>query len=542
MLFNSIEFIVFLIIVYLIYRILPHRKQNIFLLIASYFFYGWWDARFLYLIIVSTSVDFSCGLMIKDGKINRNERWITALWLVFGSFLFLPIRWNELVKIIIDEKLNFSSLIYPKGFILACVATIFTILFLYITKILGKLEERKRKKVFLVISVVTNLTILGFFKYFNFFIDNLKEVLSIINISIDVATLSIILPVGISFYTFQTMSYTIDIYRGKLMPTKKFTNFALFVAFFPQLVAGPIERAKRLLPKLEKPRKIRFRQSFEGIKLIIFGLFKKVVIADGVARTVNQVFESQGKSSWLEIVIATFFFSIQIYCDFSGYSSIARGVGKLLGIELMRNFKFPYLSKNPKEFWTRWHISLSSWLRDYLYIPLGGNRKGKGRTYINLILTMLLGGLWHGASWNFVLWGFYHGILLSIHRKISSLFINKNERNIFIYVIKIFIFFSITCYGWMLFRASSLEQIINYTKIFFNDFGNLSFSVEMPRFAALVGLPVLVIIELIQNQIETNRKLINMPKIIWSGLYAVIFLAFLMGMSNESSQFIYFAF
>jgi alginate O-acetyltransferase complex protein AlgI len=250
---------------------------------------------------------------------------------------------------------------------------------------------------------------LGFFKYFNFFIDSGENAFRLIGIDPTNLRLAVLLPVGISFYTFQSLSYTIDVYRKRIVPTSRFWDFALFVAYFPPLVAGPIERAWHLLPQLSKPRRIRLAQSMDGIVLILLGLFKKVAIADGVAPAVDSVFNSSGAVSQSDVMLATLLFAVQIFCDFSGYSDIARGVSKLFGIELIVNFHLPYFSKNPSEFWRCWHISLSSWLRDYLYIPLGGNRPGGTRTYFNLFLTLLLGGLWHGAAWNYVLWGSVSG-------------------------------------------------------------------------------------------------------------------------------------
>src|SRR5882762_9892636 len=270
-----------------------------------------------------------------------------------------------------------------------------------------------------MVSLVTQLGLLGVFKYFNFFAESLAVALNSIGIQSSSLHLNIVLPVGVSFYTFQSLSYTIDIYRRVFKPTDRFFDFALFVAYFPQLQAGPIERARQLIPQLASPRHITLDQTSRGLYLIIFGLFKKIAIADGVSPVVDQIFATSGQVSWIDIVIGTVLFAVQIYCDFSGYTDIARGVSKLFGIELTLNFNHPYFASNITEFWRRWHISLSTWLRDYLYIPLGGNRKGVAKTYRNLMLTMLLGGLWHGASWTFVIWGGYHGALLSAERAVG---------------------------------------------------------------------------------------------------------------------------
>ncbi len=342
MLFNSLEFLVFLPVVLGLYYSLKPRAQNVMLVAASYFFYGWWDWRFCGLLAVSTVVDYACGLGI-GAQPGRKKAWVTA-------------------------------------------------------------------------SVVVNLGILGFFKYFNFFIDSAGALLARAGLEANLPVLRIILPVGISFYTFQTMAYTLDVYRGRLVPTRNFVDFALYVSYFPQLVAGPIERATNLLGQLARPRVVTREKIETGCFLILLGLFRKVAIADGVAPTVNAIFADPGSQTWAALVQGMWLFAIQIYGDFCGYSDIARGTSRLLGIELMENFNQPYLSRNITEFWRRWHISLSTWLRDYLYIPLGGNRRGTAMTYRNLMLTMLLGGLWHGARWTFVAWGAIHGVALAAHK------------------------------------------------------------------------------------------------------------------------------
>ena len=342
MIFNSWEYFVFLPLVLILYYVFNRRAQNIWLLVASYFFFFFWDWRVCSLLLISTLVDFVCGLSM------------------------------------------------------------------------GRHPSHKRA--WLIVSMVTNLGILGFFKYFNFFVDTAGMALAALGLEPNLPALRIILPVGISFYTFQTMSYTIDVYRGQLVPTRSFLDFALYVAYFPQLVAGPIERATHLLKQFASPRVVTRPMVETGCFLILLGLFRKVVIADGVAPMVNAVFANAPTSNGMELCMGTVLFAFQIYCDFAGYSDMARGTSRLLGIELMVNFNQPYFSRNITEFWRRWHISLSTWLRDYLYIPLGGNQHGTVATYRNLFLTMLLGGLWHGARWNFVVWGGLHGLYLAVHK------------------------------------------------------------------------------------------------------------------------------
>jgi D-alanyl-lipoteichoic acid acyltransferase DltB (MBOAT superfamily) len=275
--------------------------------------------------------------------------------------------------------------------------------------------ESTRKK-YILVSLISNLGILGFFKYFNFFVSSAHDALQTVGWNVSTPVLQIILPLGISFYTFQAISYTIDVYRRTIGPSRDFVAFALSVCYFPHLVAGPIQRASFLLPQLERDRRVRWVQIREGAGLIVYGLFKKVGVADAIAPLVDLRFASPGLYGWTDLLFAVYLFAIQIYCDFSGYSDIARGTSKLFGIELMLNFDHPYFSTSITEFWRRWHISLSTWLREYLYIPLGGNRHGVRRTYRNLLLTMLLGGLWHGANWTFVVWGGLHGLYLSIHK------------------------------------------------------------------------------------------------------------------------------
>ncbi|MCH9694269.1 MAG: MBOAT family protein [Gammaproteobacteria bacterium] len=310
-------------------------------------------------------------------------------------------------------------------------------------------ESSASRRRWLALSICINLGVLGFFKYFNFFANNVVGFFAALGLNVDVVYLNIILPIGISFYTFQTMSYTIDVYRGKLKPTDSFVNFAVFVSFFPQLIAGPIERAKNILPQLAAEHGLTVRQVLIGTQLICWGLFKKVYVADNVAFIVDELFGNSAELSFGLAYLAVLGFAVQIYADFSAYSDIARGCAKIFGIDLMQNFRNPYIATSPQDFWRRWHISLSTWLRDYLYIPLGGNRGRKYVAYRNLLVTMILGGLWHGAAWNFVFWGIYHGSILGIHRFLSAhikLSIPK--------WISVFTMFQFTLFGWLLFRCT----------------------------------------------------------------------------------------
>lgn len=407
MLFNSLIFVVFFAIVYLLYLSLSHRWQNRMLLVASYVFYGAWDWRFLSLILASTIADYFCGLGIHASR------------------------------------------------------------------------DRRRRKALLLVSLTVNLGLLGFFKYYGFFTDNLQELAGLIGWNLDALTLNVILPVGISFYTFQTLSYTIDIYRGRLRPERNIFDFALFVAFFPQLVAGPIERAWRLLPQISLPRHIGLKEITDGAWLCLYGFFLKVFVADNLAPLVDRVFSMAGPVPGGEALTAVYAFAFQIFGDFAGYSSIAIGVAKLLGFDLMNNFLFPYLVTNPRDFWRNWHISLSTWLRDYLYIPLGGNRGGPTITQRNLFLTMLLGGLWHGAAWTFVLWGAYQGTTLILHRQFESrlprLRLSGGAATAW-YWLKVIFMFHVTCLGWLIFRAQSVGQVWEMLVAIFTNFTPLSWT------------------------------------------------------------------
>jgi alginate O-acetyltransferase complex protein AlgI len=351
--------------------------------------------------------------------------------------------------------------------VLACVAGVAIANLAY--GILLRLDPARRRQACLTLSVVANLGILATFKYFDFFAGSLSELVnSTLGFEPSDWTMGFVLPVGISFYTFQTMSYSIDVYRGRTEACDRFIDVAAYVAFFPQLVAGPIERASQLLPQFQKARpNLDLSRLRRGMWLIVWGLFKKLVVADNMAVIVNATFGPYDGGDYavpqdgLTLLVALYAFAFQIYGDFSGYTDIARGVSKLLGFDLMRNFDLPYFATSPSDFWRRWHISLSSWLRDYLYIPLGGNKGGPWSTYRNLTITMLLGGLWHGAAWNFVIWGAYHGFLLSIYRALGV----RTEQGAYPRVVVLLLgilMFHLTCIGWLLFRAQNVGTILAF--------------------------------------------------------------------------------
>jgi len=404
--------------------------------------------------------------------------------------------------------------------------------------------DRSRKR-WVGFSVAVNLTILGFFKYFNFFVGSLTGLLDVVGLApSSPILLQIILPVGISFYTFQTISYSIDIYRGHLEPAKNFIDFALFVSFFPQLVAGPIERAQVLVPQVLKERVFSSEVFVDGLMLIFWGLFMKVFVADNLAPLVSQQFSDPNVTGFGALV-GVYAFAFQIYGDFAGYSNVARGCAKLLGIELMVNFRFPYISQNPSEFWRRWHISLSSWLRDYLYIPLGGSRGSSFSLYRNLALTMLLGGLWHGATWLFVLWGAYQGILLIIHRLVGSsltavpLFRSHPKLSGW-GIVQIVLMFQFVCGGWLIFRGQSVPQIAGMVQAIFTMRGATDWGLALPLLGFVAPLLVIEAFQLSAGREEIHRSA-RVPLPIKSAVLAVLTYLFVFhGASAES--FIYFQF
>jgi len=418
-----------------------------------------------------------------------------------------------------------------------------TIVDYFVGQFLSKAKTKKVKFRWLLISVGVNLGLLGFFKYCNFFVDSFQDLVAQFGGNVDSLHLNIILPVGISFYTFQTMSYTIDIYRGKLAPTRDFLKFSLFVSFFPQLVAGPIERARDLLPQMAFKNRATRTQLKEGIVLITLGLFKKVMLGDTTGRIVDHIFAEPGIYMSDELIYGLILFSVQIYADFSGYSNIARGTAKLLGVELVENFNQPYFSKNITEFWRRWHISLSSWLKDYLYIPLGGNRNGKFKAYRNLMLTMLLGGLWHGANWTFIIWGALHGAYLIVHKLITK---NKTgsdtESGNLLSLLKIATTFCLVLFAWLFFRAKSFDQAIfilnKIARFEISDVWGTMLSITL-TFAL-----VTVLLDYIEWKTKSHSFLtkIKAPGVFWGVNASLLIMVMLYMFQAEPLPFVYFQF
>lgn len=478
MLFNSIDFAIFLPIVFVLYWFVfkDHlRLQNVLIVIASYVFYGWWDWRFLSLILFSTLVDYMVGLYLR------------------------------------------------------------------------KTRAEGQRKALLWTSIVVNIGLLGFFKYYNFFVDNFVEAFSFFGMSIQPNSLNIILPVGISFYTFQTLSYTIDVYRKKLEPAKDLIVFAAFVSFFPQLVAGPIERATHLLQQFYKKRQFHYSKAVDGLRQILWGLFKKIVIADNCAQFVDLIFDNYAEYSGSTLLLGATFFAFQIYCDFSGYSDIAIGTARLFGFNLKQNFAFPYFSRDIAEFWRRWHISLSTWFRDYVYIPLGGSRVSKALQVRNVLIIFLVSGFWHGANWTFIAWGLLNALYF-----LPLLLANKNrtynnvvaEHHLLPNIkelIGMLLTFGITVLAWVFFRAETIGQAFAYLTNMF-DWSLLTLPEVRPSFL-LVFIGLFTIVEWTgRRQLYAIECLwLNYPKVLRLCIYYLIVLCiFLYG--GKEQEFIYFQF
>ncbi len=484
MLFNSIDFAIFLPIVFLLYWLLSNkglRIQNALIVLVSYVFYGWWDWRFLSLILFSSAVDYIVGLML------------------------------------LEEK-----------------------------------NETKRK-LLLWTSIIVNLGFLGFFKYYNFFLDNFITAFSLLGTEIKSSSLNIILPVGISFYTFQTLSYSIDVYKRKLEPAKDFIAFAAFVSFFPQLVAGPIERATHLLPQFNKRRFFDYAKAADGMRQILWGLFKKVVIADNSAEFANHIFNNSDQYSGSTLVVGAIFFAFQIYGDFSGYSDIAIGTARLFGFDLKQNFNFPYFSRDIGEFWRRWHISLSTWFRDYLYIPLGGSRGSEWMKIRNIFIIFIVSGFWHGANWTFIAWGALNALYF------LPLMLTKNNRSNLDVVAQgkllpsinelllMLSTFAITTIAWIFFRANSLSHAFEYISEIFS-----ASTFTVPKFQNMLGaieaIAFIVLFILIEWVGRDQQYAIAKIGLKWKRTSRYAFYYFFVGLiiysllGSSEQEFIYFQF
>jgi alginate O-acetyltransferase complex protein AlgI len=566
------------------------KGQNYLLLSASLFFYGWWDVRFLFLFILTTAVDFYCALMIQEGRVTRKQRLVESAVLLFSAFFFVTVNWGavDLVRNGLRPGLSVDwTQVLPgwgTGWLVFFGTVAVVLLVNAVDPWLTAIDASKRRKVFLIASVVSNLSVLGFFKYYNFFADSFAGVVHAISgVTPSEWTLRIILPVGISFYTFQSLAYTIDVYRRKFEPLESYLTLATGLSFFPLLVAGPIERPNHLLPQFFKARSVTWEDWREGMWLIFWGLFKKMVVADNMAAVVAGIFQPYDGShpshvvpaDGLRMLLGVYAFAFQIYGDFSGYSDIARGTGRLLGFDVMRNFNLPYFAVSPSDFWQRWHISLSTWLRDYLYIPLGGNRGGERKTYRNLFLTMLLGGLWHGAAWTFVFWGAYHGLILIIYR----LFERQSPRGparearlqaaghpqpsvVTTYMtvvpfsgarmlervwpmlrnsVAVLVMFHLTCLGWLLFRARNMTTV----GVFFESlFLHPAWSAEAASAARdiLFYSWFLILFQGLQLSMGTLDPMKRLPCFVRLNVWIFIIMSLLAFSPHKAASFIYFAF
>lgn len=475
MLFNSIDFAMFLPVIFLIYWFVVNKNltlQNLMILIASYVFYGWWDWRFLFLIFISSIADYTIGLGLKKSK------------------------------------------------------------------------SKKKRKLLLSFSLIINLGLLGFFKYFNFFIDSFIDLSTTFGLSINARSLNIILPVGISFYTFQTLSYTIDIYRYKIEPTKDAIAFFAFVSFFPQLVAGPIERAANLLPQFKQKRFFEYDKAVDGLRQILWGLFKKVVIADSCAKNADFIFANYDTLSGSILFLGTIYFAFQIYGDFSGYSDIAIGTARLFGFDIMKNFAYPYFSRNIAEFWRRWHISLSTWFRDYVYIPLGGSYVNKLKHIRNILITFTVSGFWHGANWTFIIWGFINGLyyiplMLLNKQKIYTETVAQN--NLFPSIketCQILTTFFFTLIAWVFFRAETIQHAFSYLT---HMFSASLFIFPEDQTSNIILIIILLIIEWFHRKKEHGFQIDKYPTLIRCSIYCILSLVIL-NYFGEEKTFIYFQF
>jgi len=488
--------------------------------------------------------------MLIDGRSISLKKYIKLnSFLILSFVFFISFQWSNLNLVVlspselsIDNLFIFNSEIRTFSYYLMSF-----IVMIYLIILVGsRLRYNGKRVLFLVLSISTNLGLLGFFKYYNFFIESLLSFFASFSYYPDLEILSIILPVGISFYTFQTLSYTIDIFKGQLKPVDSFWDFALFVSYFPQLVAGPIERAVLLLPRLQAPRIITSDHISRGGHLILLGIFKKVAIADGVGGYVNSIYSASSGVLAGDIIIATLCFALQVYCDFSGYTDIARGVSKLLGIDLMVNFRLPYFSKNLGEFWRRWHISLYSWFIDYIYNPILISTRSLGKlgAVIAISVTFTLSGIWHGAAWTYVLWGAMHAIGL-----IFLLLTNKRRKKVrkvvpkYIYdPLSLASTFTYVCLVYIFFRAPSLQQLITFLhEIFFNFTLTTNLPIEL-KDSALVGIPALVLYEIWEFKKNKVNFYLSLPAYVRGMICAIMFYCLMLGRENVPMEFIYFQF
>ena len=491
MLFNSLEFLVFLPIVFVLYWFVFQKRewQNLLIVIASYVFYGWWDWRFLFLIAFTSVCSYYSGLLIEYYRGRRNEE-----------------------------------------------------------------GGKRRQRLVCASNLILNFLILGVFKYYNFFADSLAQLVwSLFHYQLDWVTLNVILPVGISFYTFQALSYTIDVYRKDVPVTKNIIEFCAFISFFPQLVAGPIERAKNLLPQFQRDRHFDYVQAVDGCRQMLWGFFKKVVIADSCASDLNPLWDSYADYSGVSLWLLALLFTFQIYCDFSGYSDIAIGCSRLFGIRLLSNFNYPYLSRSIPEFWRRWHISLMTWFRDYVYIPLGGSRCAQWKVIRNTFIVFGVSGLWHGANWTFVVWGLYHGTLIVLYK---LLHVNTKDKDILAAgrrlpslkeLSRVVVTFGLAVVGWVIFRAVNISQAWDFvSRMFLTAFDD--FHPRLGSISTFMAILLLIVVEYLQRdkahvlQFSSGNRLFRYAVARWTVYLAMLVAIFYFYFNTVSQEFIYFQF
>ena len=491
MLFNSLEFLVFLPIVFVLYWFVFQKRewQNLLIVIASYVFYGWWDWRFLFLIAFTSVCSYYSGLLIEYYRGRENEE-----------------------------------------------------------------GGKRRQRLVCASNLILNFLILGVFKYYNFFADSLAQLVwSLFHYQLDWVTLNVILPVGISFYTFQALSYTIDVYRKDVPVTKNIIEFCAFISFFPQLVAGPIERAKNLLPQFQRDRHFDYVQAVDGCRQMLWGFFKKVVIADSCASDLNPLWDSYADYSGVSLWLLALLFTFQIYCDFSGYSDIAIGCSRLFGIRLLSNFNYPYLSRSIPEFWRRWHISLMTWFRDYVYIPLGGSRCAQWKVIRNTFIVFGVSGLWHGANWTFVVWGLYHGTLIVLYK---LLHVNTKDKDILAAgrrlpslkeLSRVVVTFGLAVVGWVIFRAENISQAWDFvSRMFLTAFDD--FHPRLGSISTFMAILLLIVVEYLQRdkvhvlQFSSGNRLFRYAVARWTVYLAMLVAIFYFYFNTVSQEFIYFQF
>ena len=491
MLLNSLEFLVFLPIVFVLYWFVFQKRewQNLLIVIASYVFYGWWDWRFLFLIAFTSVCSYYSGLLIEYYRGRENEE-----------------------------------------------------------------GGKRRQRLVCASNLILNFLILGVFKYYNFFADSLAQLVwSLFHYQLDWVTLNVILPVGISFYTFQALSYTIDVYRKDVPVTKNIIEFCAFISFFPQLVAGPIERAKNLLPQFQRDRHFDYVQAVDGCRQMLWGFFKKVVIADSCASDLNPLWDSYADYSGVSLWLLALLFTFQIYCDFSGYSDIAIGCSRLFGIRLLSNFNYPYLSRSIPEFWRRWHISLMTWFRDYVYIPLGGSRCAQWKVIRNTFIVFGVSGLWHGANWTFVVWGLYHGTLIVLYK---LLHVNTKDKDILAAgrrlpslkeLSRVVVTFGLAVVGWVIFRAVNISQAWDFvSRMFLTAFDD--FHPRLGSISTFMAILLLIVVEYLQRdkahvlQFSSGNRLFRYAVARWTVYLAMLVAIFYFYFNTVSQEFIYFQF